>query len=203
MITLYHAPMSRSCRVRWLLEELGLPYRVVALNMQGGDLKKPEYLAKNPLGTVPTIEDDGTTLFESGAIIEYLIERYGKGRLAPAPGSPDRPAYLQWLHWAEATALPPLSDIAQHTFLRPESERIAAIVPDARARSARVFTALDAALAGREYLVGGSFSGADVMMGYSVHLGKLLGALPPACKNASGYLEHLSARPAFHRAFGT
>ena len=90
MIKLYHASMTRSVRIVWLLEELGVPYELVKLDFLGGDLQRPEYLARNPLGKVPTLEDGDVRIFESGAITEYLCEKYDKGRLAPPPGSPRR-----------------------------------------------------------------------------------------------------------------
>jgi glutathione S-transferase len=201
MITLYHAPLSRSARIRWLLDELGLEHRVVTMNLRGGDGQKPEYLAKNPLGTFPTIEIDGVVMFESGAIVEWLIERHAAGRLAPAPGAPDRARYLQWLHWGEATLLPPLSDLAQHSFVRPEAERIPAVVPDAVRRLRPRLGALEKELTGRDYLLGAAFSGADVMVGYGLQLAKLLGQLGPDFPRCAAYLERLSARPAFQKAF--
>jgi glutathione S-transferase len=201
MFVLYHFPASRSCRVRWLLEELALPYELVTLDRRAGDLRKPEYLAKNPLGTVPTLEDGAIRMFESGAIVEHLLETRAKGRLAPAPGSPERPAFLQWLHWSEGTLLPPIADIAQHSFVRPPETRIAAVVPDAQARLRERLDVLDRELAGRDYLLPSGFSAADVTMGYGVWLAKLLRQLPAELANATAYIGRLEQRPAFQRAF--
>jgi glutathione S-transferase len=135
MIIVHHAPKARSVRVVWLLEELGVPYQVKPVALSGESLRSDEHLKVHPLGKVPAIQDGDVTMIESGAIVEYLIERYGNGRLAPAPGTPARAQYLQWLHFGEATCLPPLSDLVQHSFLRPEAERIPAMVPDAQARA--------------------------------------------------------------------
>lgn len=201
MITIYHVPASRSVRVRWLLEELGVDYRLETLSLTDGSLKTPEYLAKNPLGKVPTLEDDGVAIFESGAIVEYLLERYGRGRMAPAPGSPERPTFLQWLHWAEASFMPPLGEIVQHSFLRPESERIPGVVADARRRLGRLLDALEKELTGRDTLLPSGFSAADVMQGYGIQLAKLLGQLPADRPRVGAYLERLAARPAFQKAF--
>ena len=126
MITVYHAPRSRSSRVVWLLEELGVEYETSPLQFPAG-LRTDEYLKVNPCGRVPALRENGVTLFESGAICEYLLEKYGAGRLAPALGSPERPVYLQWFHFAEGTLMPPLSAIAQNAFLKPEAERIPAV----------------------------------------------------------------------------
>jgi len=122
MITLHHVPFSRSLRVRWLLEELGLPYELATRSF--ADLKRPEHLALHPLGKVPVLVDGGVVLFESGAILQHLLERYGSGRLEPKPGTPERARYWQWFHYAEASVTPPLGLIVRHTVLLPEGERI-------------------------------------------------------------------------------
>lgn len=199
MITLYHAPLSRSVRVRWLLEELAIPHVLETRKL--GELKTPEYLALHPLGKVPTLVDDGLVLFESGAIVQYLLEQYGKGRLEPKIGSPERPLFLQWLHFAEATLAPPLGLIVQHTLIRPEAERIAAVVPDARRLAGNALALVERALAGRDWLLSG-FSAADVMLGYSVFLANLVGVVTDATPNVKAYLARCQERPAFRRATG-
>lgn len=199
MITLYHSPRTRSLRVLWLLEELGVPYELRTLTFAPAELKSDAYLRIHPLGKVPSIRDGDVQMFESGAIVEYLIERYGDGRLAPPLGTPERAAYLQWVHFAESTAMPPISDLAQHTLFKPEGERLAAMVPDATARIHAWMQTLEAALAGRDYACGATFSGADVMLGYSVLLTKwfqLIGAQYP---NLAAYVERLEARPALQK----
>jgi glutathione S-transferase len=201
LIKLYHAPASRSARIRWLLEELGLGYRLELLAFGDGSMQHPAYLAKNPLGKVPTLEEDGVAIYESGAIVEHLLERHGRGRLAPAPGSPERPAFLQWLHWSEATFMPPLGEIVQHSFLRPEAERIPAVVADARKRLARMLDVVEKELAARDHLLPSGFSAADIMLGYGLQLAKLVGQLPADRPRTVAYLERLAARPAFQRAF--
>jgi glutathione S-transferase len=201
MITIYHAPASRSARVRWLLEELGVEYRLETLSLRDGSMQTPAYLAKNPLGKVPTVEDAGVVIYESGAIVEYLLERHGRGRLAPPPGSPERPAFLQWLHWSEATLMRPLGDIVQHSLLRPEAERIPAVVADASKQLGRLLDVVEKELAGREHLLPSGFSAADVMLGYALQLARLIGQLPPDRPRVAAYLDRLAARPAFQKAF--
>ena len=105
-------------------------------------------------------------MFESGAILEYLIEKYGKGRLAPAIGSPDRGPYLQWVHFAEATAFPPIGESRATRMFLPEAERIPKVAADGRVRAKNALDVLERTLAGKQYLVGNELSGADIMMGY-------------------------------------
>jgi glutathione S-transferase len=200
MIKLYHSPRTRSVRVLWLLEELGLPYELETIPFAPESLKSPEYLKVNPLGKVPTLQDGDLTMFESGAIVEYLLEKYGAGRLAPAVGAPTRGPFLQWVHFAEATAMPPLGAIAQHTLFKPESERIPAVVVEARERAAAVLGVLEQAVSGKQFLLGAEFSGADVMMGYALLLMKWFGLLTDQYPNLVAYLQRLETRPAFQKA---
>jgi glutathione S-transferase len=201
MIRLYHAPRTRSVRVVWLLEELGLPYELVVMPFTPEALKSPEFLRINPSGALPAIEDGEVAMFESGAIVEYLLERYGDGRLAPPAGSPARARYLQWLHFGEAGLLPPLGDMAQHSFIRPEAERIAAMVADGKRRATAKLDVLEPVLARAPYLCGDAFTAADVMVGYGVMLTRLLGVLGPAHPQVGDYLTRLEARPGFQKAF--
>jgi glutathione S-transferase len=196
---LYHCPQTRSIRIFWLLEELGVPYELVRLEFTPASLKDPEYLKVNPLGKIPSIQDGDLTMFESGAILEYILEKYGKGRLAPAAGAPARGPFLQWVHFAETTAMPPLADIAQHSLFKPESERLPAVVADARKRLAAVLDVLEKALAGKPYLLGAEFSAADIMMGYSLLLTKWFGLLSDTYPNVVAYLQRLEQRPALQK----
>ena len=197
MITLHHVPFSRSLRVRWLLEELGLPYELATRSL--ADLKRPEHLALHPLGKVPVLVDGGVVLFESGAILQHLLERYGSGRLEPKPGTPERARYWQWFHYAEASVTPPLGLIVRHTVLLPESERIAAVAALARAEAQRVLAPVERALTGRSWLLP-DFSAADVMLGYSVKLASLLRLLGEATPNLVAHLARCEERPAYRRA---
>ncbi len=131
MITLYFAPRTRSVRVRWLLEELGLPYdlRRVTFNVP-----KKAFDQDTPLGKLPVIEDGDVTICESGAIVEYILERYGNGRLAPAVGSPRRGEFLQWVHFAEATVFPPLGVIVWHQLFKGDADQIPSVIESASGR---------------------------------------------------------------------
>lgn len=198
MLKLYHAPLTRSVRIYWLLEELGVPYELETVAFTPPTTRS--FSQQTPLGKFPVLQDGDLTIFESGAILEYVLERYGKGRLAPAPGTPERGKYLQWVHFSEATAFPPLAEVAFNTFFKPEAERIPAVVAEARARAAVALGVLDKALAGKDYLLGREFSGADVMMGYTVQVAKLLGVLDDQFPNIDAYMTRLLARPAFQKA---
>jgi glutathione S-transferase len=197
MLKLYHAQLTRSIRIVWLLEELGIPYELVTVAFKP---PRHSFEQATPAGKFPTLEDDGLVLFESGAILEYLIEKYGKGRLAPPVGSPDRGPYLQWLHFAEATAFPPIGDIARHSMFLPEAERIPQVAADGRVRAKNALDVLERALAGKEYLVGKELSGADIMMGYFLMAARMLGLVGPEYPNIGAYWERLAARPGFQKA---
>ena len=197
MITLHHVPFSRSLRVRWLLEELGLPYELASRSF--ADLKRPEHLALHPLGKVPVLVDGEVVLFESGAILQHLLERYGSGRLEPKPGTPERARYWQWFHYAEASLTPPLGQIVRHTVLLPEPERIPAVAELARTEARRVLAPVERALAGQSWLLP-DFSAADIMLGYSVKLVSLLRLLGEVTPNLVVYLARCEERPAYQRA---
>jgi glutathione S-transferase len=197
MIKLYHAQRTRSIRIVWLLEELGIPYELASVAFI-----PPRYSFEQntPAGKFPVIEDGGLTMFESGAILEYLIEKYGNGRLAPAIGTPDRGRYLQWVHFAEATALPPIGDLTRHTILLPETARLPQVAEDGRVRAINALNVLERALAAKEYLIGNEFSGADIMMGYFLMAARMLGVIGTAHPNVGAYWERLAARAGLQRA---
>ncbi len=115
MLTLHHAPGSRADRILWLLEEMGLDFELNSMAFHPKDLKTDEHKTRHPLGRVPVLDDGETRLFESGAIAEYLLSRYGDGTLRPDEASPLFPQYLQWFHYTEGTMMPPINTIVTHT----------------------------------------------------------------------------------------
>jgi glutathione S-transferase len=198
MIKLYHAPLSRSVRILWLLEELGLPYQ-----LESSPLEPPAprpFAQRTPSGKVPTIEDDGITIFESGAILEYVLERYAKGRLAPAPGSPLRGPFLQWIHFAEATLFPGLGNIAWHTRFKQDAEAVAGAIADYRSWAEAGLDSLERQLDGKPFVLGEDFSGADIMLGYTLLVAKAFGVLTDAYPLTDAYLGRLTERPALRKA---
>lgn len=201
MLKVHHLPASRSCRVVWLLEELGLPYEIDAKSLSDGSLRTDAYRAKNPLGRVPTLEDEGTVFYESGAILQYVLERYGEGRLEPEITSPARALYLQWFHWAEATLMPPIVLINGNRFVLKEADRSEAALRVARRQLAKALAVLDGAVAGKKFLVDDQLSAADIMAGYAVTNAKMVGELPDEPEAVHAWLDGLAARPAYQRAF--
>lgn len=198
---LYHVPGARSCRVRWLLEELEIAYELETLSLADGSLRTKEYLALNPQGKVPTLEDQGIVFYESGAILQYLLERYGAGRLAPAIDSPSRPIFLQWFHWAEATLMPPMGAIMGNRFVLKQQDRSEEALSVARRQLANSLRILGQAVEGKRFLVDDEFSAADIMAAYSLTLAKNVGELPEEPKSIHLWLEGLVSRPAYQRSF--
>jgi glutathione S-transferase len=199
MIKLYHAPMTRSLRVLWLLEELGLAYEVEKVTFVPPGETGP-FSQKTPFGKLPAIEDGGLVMFESGAIVEYVLERYGKGRLAPPVGTPERGTFLQWLHFSEATMFPPLGEIAWNSVFAPEDQRNQGAADGARKRALKTLAVLEKALQGKDYLLGAEFSAADVMMGYTLLAARYFGVLNDDFPNVAAYQARISERAAFQKA---
>lgn len=206
MITIHHLNRSRSERIVWLAEELGLRYTLVRHQRDAVTLRAPETLwAINPLGKSPVIEDDGVIVAESGAIVEYVLEKYGNGRLRPAPDDPQWPIYLHWMHAAESTLmLAPMVDfLTKMTGAR--SDLLTGFVGG---EYATVMGYLDTQVAAHEFIIGNSFTGADIMVAFTLRMmdmelfpGSGL-ALQVALKDypaAKAYLDRLFARPAWQR----
>lgn len=191
---------TRDCRPRWLLEELGVPYEKVYVDIFAGEGRKDDYLERNATGKVPFLEDGETAIFESGAIVMHLADKYGIPTLAPEPASPLRPLYLQWMFYAPVTLDGPATRLFANAYLYPsregakEREKQAAQDLDAVAR------VLDRGLARRTYLLGEKFSAADIMVGSALVWADRAGGLVkhPVLK---GYLGTLSERPAFQAVF--
>ncbi len=197
MIIVHHLNNSRSQRILWMLEELGLAYEIVAHQRDATTRLAPEALkAVHPLGKSPVIVDAGLTIAESGAILEYLVAHYGEGRFAPAPSSPDWISYLQWLHFAEGSAMTPLL-LALYVGRLGEAGK--PLWPRIEAEIANHIGYIDQAVTGRDYLVGDSLTAADVQVAFVLEAASASGALK-AYPNAETYLRALQARPAYQRA---
>lgn len=200
MMKLYYSQYTRGHRPRWVLEELGVPYELLRLDLRKGEHKSPEYLKVHPLGVVPALEDANGVLLESGAICLYLADRYADGKLAPALGTHDRGEYYQWCMFALATLEPPIVALAQHTRFLPEAERQPALAERARQQLEPALRVLEQELGGREFIVGESFTVADVLVSATLSYANLFGALErfPGLK---AYMQRHLERPAAKRAY--
>lgn len=216
MLTVHHLNNSRSQRVLWLLEELGVPYRVVRYQRDPASMRAPAELQKvHPLGKSPVIEDDGQVFAETGAIVEYLIERYDTGRsLVPAPGTPERHDWTYWLHYAEGSAMPLLllkliflrMPAGVPFFLRPLVKKIAGTaqqrVTDPQLAQHMRYWA-EALRKGNGWFAGRQFSAADIMMSFPLEAAAARVGLGEGHGPIKDFLETIHARPAFKRALET
>jgi glutathione S-transferase len=212
MIVVHHLNNSRSQRVLWLLEELGLDYEIKRYQRDPRTmLAPPELRAVHPLGKSPVIEDAGQTLAESGAIVEYLAERYGDGRLAPAAGTPERMRYRYWMHFAEGTAQPPLllkllfdrlDKGPMPFFARPVARAIAQRAKDTfvQPNIDRNLDFMEAELGQRDWFAGAQFSAADVQMSFPLEAARARGGLDERRPRLMDFLARIHARPAYRRA---
>lgn len=197
MLKLYHAPRTRSVRVRWLLEEMGLAHELVRVDFR----PQPSMFAQStPLGKFPVLDDDGILVGESGAIVEYILERHGDGRFAPPVGSPLRGPFLQWVHFAEGTAFPPLGVLVWHLLYRGDAGQIPLAIESARERALAALDVVERHLATRDYLLGEDFSAADIMLGFTAMAAQVLGVLGDRHPALSAWLVRVTSRPAFLRA---
>lgn len=197
MIRLHHIPGSRSVRVLWLLEELGLDYELRLWSLTDGSLRGDEFRALSPAARIPALEIDGRAVFESGAIVEYLTER--EGRLAPPPRGAERADFLEWLHFAETQANQVQALNIQHIFLRPESARSIPLMKLETRRLAATAAGLEARLSGRAHLLDSGFSAADCMMGFNVPA--MFRFIPAAdYPHTAVWWARMQARPALARA---
>ena len=200
MLKIHHVQGTRSMRVIWLCEELGVPYEIAPVDFSPEYRATPEWRALSPTGKVPVLSEGDFSMFESGAMVEYILERFGNGRLRPALGTRDSAHYLQWSWFAEATLARPLGDIVHHTLLKPEAERIPAVVEDARQRAITCLDGLEVALEGNTFLLGDTFTAADIMMGYSLRLAQRMRVLVDDHPRVSEYFARLEARPGFQKS---
>ena len=199
---IHHAPNSRSVRALWLFNELGLPYELEIYPLGDKSMRTPEYLRVHPLGRVPALEDGDLTIFESGAIVQYVLDKYGDGSMVPTAGSTDYPTYLQWLHYAEGMIMPQINIIVVETIFLPEERRNQTNVDRATKLLNRMLTAVDVHLQDRKFLAGG-FSGADIMTGHACIVSGRLGADISDKPNVAAYIDRLEARPALQKAWAT
>jgi glutathione S-transferase len=212
VIVVHHLNNSRSQRVLWLLEELGLEYEVKRYERDRKTMLAPESLrAVHPLGKSPVVTEGGETVAESGAIIEWVLERHGNGRLIPPAGTPERLRYTYWLHYAEGSAMPPL--LLKLIFDRVETAPMPFFIkPIARGISARVKGAflteqlkthldfMEAELRKSDWFAGSELTGADIQMSFPLEAAKGRAGLDASRPKLMSFLDRIHARPAYRRA---
>ena len=212
MIVVHHLNNSRSQRVLWLLEELGVEYQVQRYERDAKTMLAPVSLRQvHPLGKSPVITDGELTITESGAIVEYLAGRYGEGRLVPAAGKPERLRYTYWMHYAEGSAMPPL--LLKLVFNRIETAPMPFFVrPFARGIAGRAKSSfiepqiklhldfMEAELAKSLWFAGDDFTAADIQMSFPLEAAAARAGLDSTRPKLVAFLERIHARPAYRRA---
>ncbi len=199
MIRLHHVPFSRSFRILWLMTEMGLDFEMAEYSITDGSLRHPDYLAKSPAGRVPALEIDGITLFESGAITEYLCETRPAHGFGRPPGHAERAPYLEWLHYAETMAHLIANLNLQWIFLRDAAMRSKTLLKMDARRLALTLAPLETGLGGQDYLLASGFSGADTMLGYNLLAAPHFVRLDPF-PNIRAYIARCAQRRGFASA---
>lgn len=195
MITLHHVPESRSMRVLWLLQEMGLDFDIRTWPFDK-TLRSAQYLALNPAGRVPALELDGQRYFESGAMIEFLCERFPEAGLGRAPDDPERAMWLTWVHFAETISQHSAALTQQHVALREDHMRSPIVMKIEAARIGKCYDALETEMAGQDYLLPSGFSAADIAVGQACYMARHFTAMDGHPDLAAWY-GRLAARPAF------
>ncbi len=196
-LTLYYLPGSRAQRVRWLLEELGLDYKLHYLDLFKGEGNTPEHLALHPLGQLPVLKIDDSAMFESGAIVQWLADNNPDKDFSPALDSPQRRKFNQWMYFSVTSLEAPAWEIILHSKILPEDMTVKQIIPFATRNLLQVFTVLDKELKGKNYMLDNKFSAVDIMLGYILmwfpeHL--------ETFSNLNSYKQNLQRRPAYIRS---
>ena len=172
-LIVHHLNNSRSQRVLWALEELGLPYEIKQYQRDAvTNLAPPELKAVHPLGKSPLLEDDGTVVEESGAIIQHLLDKYGQGRFQPAPGTPEALRHLQWMHFAEGSAMTP---ILLQLYTARLGDAAAPLEPRISEQLTSQFAYMESELSPSGHFVGDSWTGADMMMSFPAEIAVMQG----------------------------
>jgi glutathione S-transferase len=196
VITVHHLNDSRSQRILWLLEELDLPYDIKRYQRLPTRLAPPELAAIHPVGKSPVITVDGKTVYESAAIIDYVIRRHAGGRLQPDPATPAYDDYVMWMHYAEGSAMLPL---LLHLYVSRLGEAGAPLQPRIESETANHLGYLDSHLKNRSFLMGDTFTGADIQMSFVAEIAGAYGKLA-AFPNLDAWIRRLHARPAWKKA---
>ncbi len=199
MLTIYGTPKSRSLRITWLAEELGLEYDYYALNFAEGEHRGDAFLAINSGGKVPAITEGEHTLTESGAIINYLADKHAPGKLIPPVASIERAEFDRWSFFAISELEQPLWTMGKHKFALPRDQRIKEIFPTAEWEYQKALALLSEGLGSNDYILGEQFSAVDILLLQTLKWGQAFGQdLPQA--NLKAYYERGTSRPAYEKA---
>ena len=199
MLKVHFVAGTRAGRVVWLLEELGLEYEVNIMPFTKEGLKSSEHRARHALGRVPVLEDGDISIFESGAIIDYVLERHKNGGLKPSSDAPEFPFYLQWYHYCEGMVMPPMNQIVVQTILLPPDRRDETVLNQAKNLLTKSLAPVNENLADKDYLIG-DFSAADMMLGHSCFMANRLGCVNDEMSNIKDYVARIADRSAFQKA---
>ena len=199
MLKVHFVAGTRAGRVVWLLEELGLEYEVNIMPFTKEGLKSSEHRARHALGRVPVLEDGDISIFESGAIIDYVLERHKNGGLKPSSDAPEFPFYLQWYHYCEGMVMPPMNQIVVQTILLPPDRRDETVLNQAKNLLTKSLAPVNENLAEKDYLIG-DFSAADIMLGHSCFMANRLGCVNDEMINIKDYVARIADRSAFQKA---
>lgn len=199
MLKIYHVPLTRSFRVLWLCEELGVPYEAIPVDFSPEYRATPEWRALNPVGKVPVMIDGDLVMFESGAMVQHVVNAHGGGRLEPEIGSSAHALYLQWSWFGESTFARPLGEIVNHKREFPGDQTLPAILEEMADRASVSLAAVAQETANKPYLLGEEFTAADIMVGYSI---RLVDRLIPErmTPEIAPYWQRLQSRDAYQRA---
>lgn len=199
MLKVHFVANTRAGRVVWLLEELGLEYEVNIMPFTKEGLKSPEHRARHALGRVPVLEDGEISIFESGAIIDYILERHKNGGLKPSAADVNFPYYLQWYHYCEGMVMPPMNQIVVQTLLLPPDRRDETVLNQAKNLLTKSLAPVNENLSGKDYLIG-DFSAADIMLGHSCFMANRFGCVSDEMEHIKQYVERIAKRAAFQKA---
>jgi len=199
MLKIYHVTGTRGMRIIWLCEELGIEYDVIKIDFSTEYRSSPEWRAISPIGKVPILVDGDMRMFESGAMVQYVLNKYAGDALVPSADDENYGHYLQWLWFAEATMARPLGEIVNHKREFPGDQSISAVTQEMAARAGTCLTLVAEQMHDQDYILGNQFSAADIMLGYTLLLGELL--IPDRFPHSlQPYWQRLQARPAFATA---
>ena len=200
MLKIYHAPFSRSVRILWLAEEIKLPYQLESFTLFTKAMQEPAFLKIHPQGKVPAIDDNGFVLWETAAIIEYLVAKYSDGALLPARDSQAGAKAVQWMEFAENQLTVIMAEIVAHGGILPQERIIPALVERGNALAPQLIQIIEEGLDGKPHILGDNFSVADIMLGFGLSIATYLEFVNHSTPNCQAYCTRLATRPAYIKA---